>query len=403
MKYAYKARRSDGTIVSNEIEAVDKFSLLEETKREGLSIISITEIKKSSLNLDKYLIFLTRVTAHDKILFMHNLAAMISAGVALSRAITILEKQTTNQKFKKIISEIGASITKGKGFSDSLKEYPKIFPSIVVSMVRAGEESGKLSETLNQIAINLEKSYLLAKKVRGALIYPAVILTAIVIVAILMFIFVVPSLTATFKDLNLELPTATKVIIGISDFMSAHTLTFLGLIVVGISLLVYFLKTKLGKKVFDFLVIRIPLIGNMIKEMQSARTARTLSSLFSSGVDVGQAINITKEVVQNFYYRQVLEAAAAGVVKGAPLSSFFKEANHLYPVMVGEMMEVGEETGKIGEMLSDIALFYESEVEQKTKDMSTVIEPFLMIVVGVSVGFFALAMISPIYSLVGAI
>ena len=324
MKYAYKARRSDGTIVSNEIEAVDKFSLLEETKREGLSIISITEIKKSSLNLDKYLIFLTRVTAHDKILFMHNLAAMISAGVALSRAITILEKQTTNQKFKKIISEIGASITKGKGFSDSLKEYPKIFPSIVVSMVRAGEESGKLSETLNQIAINLEKSYLLAKKVRGALIYPAVILTAIVIVAILMFIFVVPSLTATFKDLNLELPTATKVIIGISDFMSAHTLTFLGLIVVGISLLVYFLKTKLGKKVFDFLVIRIPLIGNMIKEMQSARTARTLSSLFSSGVDVGQAINITKEVVQNFYYRQVLEAAAAGVVKGAPLSSFFK-------------------------------------------------------------------------------
>jgi type IV pilus assembly protein PilC len=240
--------------------------------------------------------------------------------------------------------------------------------------------------------------YDLERKVRGAMIYPAVIFSVMIAIGALMMVFVVPTLTATFKDLNSELPFSTKIIIGISDFLRDHTLLGIGILIALVALAYSFFKTKVGKRSADFTLLHIPLISTLVKETNTARTARTLSSLLYAGVPITNAIQITGEVLQNSYYKEVLKKAQASIEKGAVMSGTFMEREDLYPVFLAEMLSVGEETGKISEMLAGVGTFYEEEVSQKTKNMSTIIEPFLMIIIGTFVGFFAVAMISPMYS-----
>ena len=245
----------------------------------------------------------------------------------------------------------------------------------------------------------LEKSYLLQKKIRGAMMYPGIILCVMIGIAILMFAYVLPKLTATFKEFNTTLPLPTRIVIGASDFFAAHYLVILVLIAGVILGVIAFSRTVSGKKFFGKLVLRLPVIGNIAKEVNSARATRTLTSLLSSGVDVVASIKITANVVQNLHYREMLMDTSEKIQKGSTLQSLFAPRNDLYPAFVSEMIGVGEETGTLSKTLLEVASYYESEVDQKTKDMSTVIEPFLMVFIGVGVGFFAIAMISPIYSL----
>ncbi len=291
----------------------------------------------------------------------------------------------------------------GEGLSDGMAKYPKVFSTLFVSMVRAGEESGKLAPSLTEIGSNLEKSYNLTRKVKGAMTYPTVIISAMFLIGILMMIYVVPTLTGTFKELNIELPASTKLVIWISDTLSSSPLLVFAALIGFVFLMRAFIRAERTQPFIDIFVLRLPVVGNIIREMNSARTARTLSSLLASGVDVTRALQITKDVVQNVHYKRLIQKAVDSVQKGVPLSSVFKERIDLYPVMVGEMMEVGEETGKFGDMLLDIANFYEAEVESKTKDLSTIVEPVLMILIGAAVGFFAVSMITPMYSLMDTI
>ncbi|NCO61834.1 type II secretion system F family protein, partial [Candidatus Kaiserbacteria bacterium] len=219
------------------------------------------------------------------------------------------------------------------------------------------------------------------------------------VIGILMMIFVMPTITDLFKGMNKDLPATTQALISTSDFLVNHTfLALLGIISV-ISGFIYFLRTKIGKYTTSWLVPKLPVIGTLAKETNSARTARTLSSLLNSGVDVIQALEITEEVVQNIFYKRILRTARNRVEKGTALSESFIERPDLYPILVGEMILVGEETGQIAGMLKELAIFYETEVERKTKDLSTIIEPLLMVVIGAGVGFFAMALIGPIYSI----
>jgi type IV pilus assembly protein PilC len=224
-----------------------------------------------------------------------------------------------------------------------------------------------------------------------------------IIIGVLMLIYVVPTLTATFTDLKVPLPATTRFIIFISDTLKNHTLIIVALVAILFALSYTAAKTRQGKRFFDFLVLHLPIIGTLVRETNSARTARTLSSLLISGVEVVNAIDITKDVLQNSYYKEVLSRSAAVIQKGEPLSGVFIASEKFYPPFVGEMISVGEETGKLSEMLYRVAVYYEADVEQKTKDMSTIIEPFLMVIIGAAVGFFAISMISPTYSLVGSI
>jgi type IV pilus assembly protein PilC len=298
---------------------------------------------------------------------------------------------------------MSSDINSGETFSSALSKFPNVFSKLFISMTAAGEESGNLAGALSDIGTNLEKAHSLTKKIRGALIYPGVIMSAMVVIGVLMFAFVVPTLAGTFKELGVTLPLSTQILVFMGNFFSNNLiLTFIIIIVVGFGLYSIF-RSKFLMPYIDFVLIKSPVISNMVKEINTARTARTISSLLLSGVSITRAIEIAEDVVQNSYYKKVLEEAKVAIQKGAPFSKAFEEHPKLYPIMMAEMIQVGEETGKLSDMLLQIALFYEEEVESKTKNLSTIIEPLLMVVIGAAVGFFAISMISPLYSILGNI
>jgi len=401
MKFNFKAKSKEGGIVSSVFEAGNQAEALASLKQTYETVLFIEPKSNHSLNIN--INFFSSVKMKEKIMFTKNIAGMLEAGIAISRALQILQKQTTNKYFKKIIADIEDAVARGSSFSDGLAKHRDVFPQLFISIVRAGEESGGMVQALREVGSNLEKSYNLNKKIKGAMMYPSVILGAIVVIGVLMMIYVVPTLTKTFKDLGTELPATTKLVIFVSDFMAGNPLLVL-LILVGVVGAGYMvLKIKKTKRMLDWLIPRLPAIGTIVRETYTARTARTLSSLILAGIDITRAIAITKDVVQNTYYKDVLENAKVVVEKGGTLSSVFKDNLKLYPIMLGEMVEVGEETGKLSTMLADIAGFYETEVDNKTKNLSTIIEPVLMIFIGIAVGFFAVSMLSPMYSLMDSI
>ncbi|PIQ66712.1 MAG: hypothetical protein COV07_00935 [Candidatus Vogelbacteria bacterium CG10_big_fil_rev_8_21_14_0_10_45_14] len=402
--FNYKAIAGDGRPIEGQIDAPDRFAVYRKIKSDGQTAIFVKEETAGGARiLKKVESFFGKVKTQEKITFARNLSSMIGAGLSVTRAISVMEKQTRNKKLKQTLADLLDNVSKGKTLGDSMKEKPDIFSPLFVSMVRAGEESGNLAGSLKIVALQMDKSYAIVKKVRGAMIYPTIIISLMFVIGILMMVYMVPTLTSTFEGLGVELPLSTRVIIWTSQFLVAHfALVIFGFIFL-IALFILFVRNKKGKRILNNIVLRLPVIGGMVKEVNSARTARTLSSLLSSGVDIIVALGVTKDVLQNTYYKDVLGEAQIGVEKGDTLSSIFVQHEKLFPIFVGEMMSVGEETGKMSEMLINVATFYEDSVDQKTKDMSTIIEPVLMIIIGIGVGIFAISMLLPTYSLVDSI
>jgi type IV pilus assembly protein PilC len=398
MKFKYKEQNKEGKLVEGIAESLDRFSLAREIRERNSTPLLVKELDLKGRGLTMELAIFNRVSLSEKIMFTNNLSGMLSAGLSLTRALSVLEKQTTNKYLKSVLKDLIDGIDKGDTLSSGMKKFPKVFSGVFVSMIHSGEESGGLPNTLKEIGITLKKTYDLNKKIKGALIYPSVIVFAIFAIGILMMIYVVPTLTKTFVDIGVELPASTRFIIFISDTLSQHFVTFALFIGALIGFGVFISKFSITRRYFDLFILKLPMIGTLIKEMNTARTTRTLSSLLSSGVDLSRALSITEEVLQNVHYKELIHNSINSIEKGISLSVAFKEHINLYPVMVGEMIEVGEETGKLSQMLVDVASFYENEVDNKTKNLSTIIEPVLMIFIGVAVGFFAIAMIKPMYS-----
>lgn len=403
-KYTFKAQLvATGAEIDGVQEAPDKFELAKQMKAEGKLLLTATEISASGWNMDRINAALSKVQLKDKILFAKNLATMIQAGLPLSRAMQIFIKQTKNPKMKSVLSDVLDEVNKGTPLSDALERFPDVFPQVFVSMVRAGEESGGLVDALNVVGGQMEKTYYLKKRVKGAMMYPAVIFCVMIGIGALMMVYVVPGLAGTFKEMNVELPPMTRAIIGISDFLQNQW--FISIILLGFAIggFVMFKRTKFGMKTIDWTVIHAPIFGELVKQYNSALATRTLSSLIAAGVDIVHAIEITTDVLGNVYYKKTLEQAKVDVQKGIPLSQTFVSNAQIYPVMVGDMMEVGEETGKLSDMLFKIATFYEEEVDAATGDLSKLLEPILMVMIAASVGIFAYAMITPMYSLMDSI
>lgn len=399
MLFSYKARAKTGEIIDGEMEAQDRFVVSRELKLKGNIPIDIKKKEESLAFLQNILdsIF-SKIKVSELIIFTKNLSGMLKAGLSLSRGLSVLSKQTKNARFRKILVDIENQINGGETLSGSLSKYPKIFSKLFVSMTKAGEESGNLAISLTEVGLNLEKANSLTKKIKGAMIYPAVIMSTMVLIGVLMFAFVVPTLSKTFKELGVELPRSTKVIIFLGNFFSENLILSLIMIIFIVVGLVMLFRAKFLSKYIDYIVLRLPVVGNIAKELNTARTTRTMSTLLVSGVPIVRAIEITEDVVQNIYYKKVLLLAKDRVEKGTPFSEVFVENPNLYPVMMSEMIQVGEETGKLSDMLLEVALFYEGEVDAKTKNLSTIIEPVLMIFIGAGVGFFAVSMITPLYS-----
>ena len=403
--FIFKAKKSTGEMYNGERDAADRYELYKSLRESGDEIVQFRE-GRSSKGLGMNLNFgslISGIKMIDKINFARNLGAMLEAGLALSRALSVLERQSSSKNLKKIITDLIGQIDRGTTFSDALAQHKKVFSPLFISMVHAGEQSGTLAASLKVTAIQMDNNHTLERRIRGALMYPAVIVSAMIVIAILMFIFVIPTLLKTFTDMNVELPFSTRMVLGLSNLVQNQGILLLAVVILLFGIIYWWAKKPSGRSFIHSFELKIPMIGKLVQEVNTARTARTLSSLLSSGVDVVESLSITANVVQNVHFRAVLTKAADAIKKGDLMSKIFAEETKLYPVFFAEMMSVGEETGKTGEMLLGVARYYEEEIEQKTKDMSTIIEPFLILLIGAAVGFFAVSMIQPIYSLVGAI
>lgn len=403
MKFTYTGETKGGEPVRVTVEATDRFDVYELARKNEHVVREVRQaggrFSLSGFNMDRINALISRVKEDELVLFTRNLSSMLVAGLPLSRALSVLERQNKNPKLLEITRQIRERITQGEQFHEALKDHPKVFSNLYIAMVRAGEESGKLAEALGILSMQLARTSELRKKVKGAMIYPVIVIFVMCAIAVLMMIYVMPTITATFRGLGVDLPLSTRILIETSEFLRHHSiLTLVGLIAAVVGF-VSFTRTAFGKKITHFLVVRLPAIGGIVKEVNAARATRTLSSLLSSGVDVIDALKITEDVVQNIYYKAVIREAAVKVEKGDQLSGVFIAHTDLFPPLVGEMTLVGEETGEISSMLKGTADFYENEVSLKTKDLSTIIEPLLMVFIGAAVGFFALAMIVPIYSI----
>jgi type IV pilus assembly protein PilC len=399
-RFKYTAQKADGEVYNGIATAQDRFELYNVIRREGGHLLSM-EVDKSDnrFNIFFWIEKITTVPEQQKILFTRNLGVMLSAGLPLSRALAVMERQTKDAHLTKAISEISSDVRHGTTLHDALEKQARIFPRLTIAMVRAGEEGGDLATALVVAAEQMEHASDLKKKIRGAMIYPAVIVFAIIVIGILMMLYVVPTLAQTFTSLGSALPLPTQLVLDASNFLVNYTIFALGGAIAVIAGIISYLKTKQGRRVKDFVFLNLPIIKVMVREVNAARTSRTLASLLNSGVNILPALDIAEDVVQNSYFKEVIREAKKSVGAGDPLSKTFTRREDLYPPFVGEMMSVGEETGKTGEMLQRLATYYENEVDRKTKDMSTIIEPVLMLLIGGMVGFFAISMIMPIYGL----
>lgn len=405
--FTYHGEDAQGKKVTETVTAEDRYAVYDLARTNGHTISNIAENSGFSFakifNMEAINYKLGKVKQDELVMVTRNLGSMLKAGLTVTRSLSVIERQTKNVKLKGVVKQIIQKVNDGGQFYEALQDFPKVFDDLYVSMIEAGEESGELANTLSTLSMQMERSSNLKKKIKGAMIYPSIVISVMAIIGVLMMMFVVPTITGVFKDLGTDLPVMTQILINISDFFATYPVSVVGGFVVLIVSLRYLLKSKIGHRGMSWLVVRLPVIGTMAKETNAARTARTLSSLLNSGVDVIRALEITKDVVQNYYYKEVIKIACERVEKGTPLSQTFVERSDLYPILMGEMILVGEETGNISAMLGELAVFYETEIERKTKDLSTIIEPLLMVVIGAGVGFFVLALIAPIYSISDAL
>ncbi len=406
--FVYSAAERTGKIVKGVGEAADEKQLAAALKSQGLILLESKEKRRFTLaslnlNFNDFFLRIKPVGLTDKIFFTRNLAVMIGAGLPLTRGLEALAQETSNLKFRKIIADVNEAVVKGKSFAESLRAHREVFSDLYINMVEVGEASGKLTLVLKLLARQMKKDYDLRRNVRGALIYPAIIIIALLGVGFLMMIYVVPSLTQTIQELGVEIPFTTQIIMVLSNFLSNYALW----VFAGLALLAFIfwraIKTERGKEIFDKFILKAPIFGNLIKKLNISRLCRTLAYLITSGVPIIRSLEITSSILGNTLFRRALAGASSEIQKGKPLHAILETHPNLFSTIVIQMISVGEETGKISEMLLRLALFFEEDVSATTKNLSVVIEPILMIVIGSAVGFFAISMLQPIYSSLGSI
>lgn len=402
-KYNYIAKTLEGRTETGIMEAKSEHELAKILRQEGCILIKadLEGAPKKSFSIS--IPFLGLVSLIDKIMFARNLRVMVTAGVSLPRALNILANQTKSRKFQKTLLQVKEEIIQGKSFSETLEKYPNIFSELFCSMLKVGEETGTMEDVLKVLIDQIEREHEIKSKIKGAMVYPAVIILAMIGIGILMLIIVVPKLAAVFSELNVELPLTTRAVIAFGNFLAK----FWYLLPLGILVFIVFLrtalKTKTGKIVFSTILLKIPIISPIIKKTNSAHTLRTLSSLIKAGVPIVRSLEIVAGSLGNVYYKKAMQDSAKTVREGGKLAGVLKRYDNIYPSLVFQMVEVGEETGETSDILRKLAEFYEEEVANTTKNLSAIIEPVLMIIIGAAVGFFAISMIQPIYSMMGTL
>jgi len=400
MKLAYKATTTDGKIQQGVMDAKDINEAAFYIRNKGLLLISIVEQKESSFNISKLL--QPRVTGNDLVIFTRQLSSILASGLTLMQALLILKDQIQNPAMKDLVNKLIAEVQEGKSFHEAISKFPNVFSSIYVSLITAGESSGFLDKILDRLADNLEKDQKLKSTISSALLYPVIIVILMIVVMVIMMIFVIPQLTGLYNNLNVPLPFATLVVIGLSNFVTNFWPLVLGVIILMVFLYRRWVSTDSGQLLRDDLVLRIPIFGNLITLSILTEFSRTFGLLVGAGTLVVESLIETAGVAGNRVYKNSIVDISKRVEKGITIGDAMSTYSYFPPILV-QMVRIGEQTGKLDESLLKVSEYFERDLETKVKGLTTALEPFIMIVLGVGVAFLIVSVITPIYNLTSSI
>lgn len=398
--YLYQVRDNRGKLQIGELEAEDQDTAVLRLRQNGL-IVTKVEKKTSAPTVEDAWANLRSVSLKDLSIFARQFATMVGAGVSLVKCLAILSEQTSNSKLKGALEEVRYDVESGTALSYALSKHKQIFPHIMLAMVRAGEVGGVLDEVMERLAEHFEKEHELHEKIKSATRYPMIVMAFAILVVIVLFTFVLPGFEKMFESSNAELPTITKITLGIGHFMQANILWILLVMLVGIVVLVKYLRTAEGKERFDRLLINVPVFGPLTVKVGISRVSRTLATLLHSGVPIVQAIEISHQTAGNVVISTALLQVRDSIAKGQGMAGPLQQSG-VFPPMVTQMIAVGEETGSMDTMLSKVADFYEKEVKYMTDNLSALIEPFLVAFLGIVVGLIVLSIMLPMAEISGA-
>jgi type IV pilus assembly protein PilC len=403
MEFVYRVKTLDGGTLEGTVEAPSEHSAAEALSRKDYILLSLQEKKARGLKMETAIPFLDRVRSKDMVLFSRQLSVMVLAGVPLVRALEVMVLQTTSKALKKMVLEIATNVRGGVRLSSALANYPDVFDNFYVNMVRTGETSGKLDDVLNYLADEQEKSYDLASKIRGAMIYPAFILCAVAVVMFVMMTFVVPKLTSVLSESGVALPLPTKIMIDVATFLSHSWVIIIILVVfLVVSVPLWIRKSKFGRYSWDLIRLRLPVLGNLFQKVYIVRFTRSLSTLLVGGVPINLALKIVAEVVENSVYRNLILKTSKSVEDGYSISTVFATSREI-PQMLSQIMVIGEQTGQLDSVLDRMANFYAREIENILGRLTTLLEPLIIVFLGIVVAGIVSAVIMPMYNLASAI
>lgn len=399
--FHYRARNTEGKSVAGLVEAPSDQVAVRLLHEKKMVILSLKETHER-FSLGSVMTRFKHVGMADIVNFTRQLSTMVTAGLMLPSALSILKTQAPNPAFRQVLGDIEHQIVSGANLADSLTKYTKYFPHTYIALVRAGETSGTLDKIFLRLADTMEAQRELRSKVVGAMIYPIIIIIGMVVVVTVMMIVVIPKLTDLYKDFGVSLPVTTQILISVSLFMVHSWYIMVGALVGLVWLFNWWKKTPVGELAVDTLILKIPLVGNLVTKIMLVEFSRTLAMLIAAGIHILEGLRILQASLGNVLFRSAISEISQKIEKGFPMGETFSEYA-IFPPIVSQMMKVGEETGKIDETLIKLSEYFETETDHLVKGLTTAIEPILMIVLGVGVFFIVVSIITPIYSLTNQI
>jgi len=395
--FSYKVRDSRGIETEGAVEAANEAQATEVLRERGYAVLSVTareEVSVGNLSFN----FLQRVSPKDIVVFSRQLSVMIGADVAIVRALRTAGRQTVNPKLHNIVLDIANEVEGGVRLSDAFGKHTDVFGSFFVNLIRSGETSGKLDDVLLYLADQQEKDYDLRQRVKGAMTYPIFVLIMLFVVGTVMMVFVIPKLTAVLSESGVALPISTRILIGVSTFFQKFWYLIIGTVVGGYFGIAAIYRTPAGKRFMDAFVLRLPVFGSLLRRIYLTRITHSMATLIAGGVDMVTSLKVVAGIVGNETYREIMVKTVQEVAAGNSIASVWKPRKEI-PDMVSQMTAIGEETGKLQQVLEKLTEFYTREVNANVANLSTAIEPIIMVVMGVAVGGLVSAIILPMYTL----
>jgi type IV pilus assembly protein PilC len=400
MKFLFKAKNDAGQIREGVVEAMSWEAAAKVLEKNGLTPITVNEQKETQDFVKSFSKIFEGVSQKELMVFFRQLATLIDARVAIVTSLNTIGEQSENPYMKIVIREISDDVKDGMPFSDALEKHPDAFSSLTVNMIRAGEISGSLHKSVAFVADNIEKNYQLTSRIKGALYYPAFVLSVAFVVAFVVVTFILPKITVMIKELNVAVPWYTTMLVALGDFMQTYWWAVLLAIFAAITGFVYYLRSPQGQHEWQIIILKLPVIGVLARNIYITRLADNLSALLNGGIPVVKALTIVSDVIGNQVFQKIMLRAAEEVKVGGAMSVVFLQSGEIPPI-VSQMVRIGEETGSLSQVLGNVASFYGQEVESTTKNLTALMEPVLIVLLGIGVGFLTVGVLMPIYNIAG--